>query len=150
MKVCKICKIEKEESEFYPTYAKCKKCKNEGRKEYRKQYYELNIEKSKKQIHEYYLRTKEKTLERTRKWRQDNPEKFTESHKKSSVKFPFKRPARRILNYYLEKGDVTRPDNCSSCGINCKPDAHHENYSKPLEVKWLCKLCHGILHRKIK
>ena len=32
-----------------------------------------------------------------------------------------------------------------SCG-NTKSEAHHEDYSKPLVVKWLCRRCHNILH----
>jgi hypothetical protein len=36
---------------------------------------------------------------------------------------------------------------CEICGVE-KTDAHHDDYSKPLEVRWLCRKHHGIQHRK--
>ena len=38
---------------------------------------------------------------------------------------------------------------CVICG-NKKSEGHHEDYSKPLEVIWLCRLHHAELHRKYK
>lgn len=35
------------------------------------------------------------------------------------------------------------------CG-DAKTEAHHDNYSKPLEVRWLCKGCHAAHHRDQK
>jgi hypothetical protein len=36
---------------------------------------------------------------------------------------------------------------CEGCGA---PDvqAHHEDYSRPFDVKWFCRGCHAALHRK--
>lgn len=39
-----------------------------------------------------------------------------------------------------------RPDHCSRCFVTCIPMAHHDDYSKPLEVTWLCFTCHERLH----
>jgi len=36
---------------------------------------------------------------------------------------------------------------CTVCGA-MKSEAHHEDYSKPLEVTWLCRTCHKAEHRK--
>lgn len=38
---------------------------------------------------------------------------------------------------------------CERCNSEDNVDAHHEDYSKPLDVTWLCKPCHGIRHREI-
>ena len=36
---------------------------------------------------------------------------------------------------------------CEFCG-NQKAEAHHDDYSKPLEVRWLCNAHHRAEHRK--
>ena len=46
----------------------------------------------------------------------------------------------------IKAGELVRPAKCESCGEGCKPEAHHEDYSKPLDVIWLCKPCHGSAH----
>jgi hypothetical protein len=37
---------------------------------------------------------------------------------------------------------------CSQCGAP-KTDAHHEDYSKPLDVVWLCRKCHRLRHAEL-
>lgn len=34
------------------------------------------------------------------------------------------------------------------CGTDKNVHGHHHDYSKPLDVEWLCSTCHGIEHRK--
>lgn len=38
---------------------------------------------------------------------------------------------------------------CERCGFGIGVQAHHEDYSKPLDVNWLCTRCHGKRHREI-
>jgi hypothetical protein len=47
----------------------------------------------------------------------------------------------------LMVGLLIRPLHCERCLKESKPDAHHEDYTKPLEVKWLCRTCHGLERR---
>lgn len=54
--------------------------------------------------------------------------------------------ARRIFHSAEERGEVVRPDTCSRCGERTRIEAHHADYSKPLEVEWLCFPCHRSLH----
>ena len=35
------------------------------------------------------------------------------------------------------------PNRCSICGKSSILDAHHADYSKPLEIQWLCRKCHS-------
>ncbi len=46
----------------------------------------------------------------------------------------------------IRAGRLIKPERCSECGESEKVDAHHEDYSKPLEVSWLCRKCHSRLH----
>ena len=149
MKICKKCEKNLEDSEFYYGRRECKKCLSISRKDYKNEWREKNKERVKKVVHENYLKNKEKVLERSKRWRENNKETFKKSWKKSDEKFPLKKPARRILRYYLEIKEIVRPENCDKCFKKCKPDAHHLDYTKPLDVLWLCKSCHGREHRLI-
>ena len=57
--------------------------------------------------------------------------------------------ARRELTRALAAGRLVRPDACQDC--SARPSkalhGHHEDYSKALEVVWLCSRCHGVRHR---
>lgn len=62
-----------------------------------------------------------------------------------------KAQAYRAVRSALANGMLSRPDTCSRCG---KPDTkptsgrhtiqahHHVGYDRPLEIEWLCPLCH--------
>ena len=36
---------------------------------------------------------------------------------------------------------------CQRCGCVTELEAHHQDYSRPLSVEWLCSTCHGLAHR---
>lgn len=63
------------------------------------------------------------------------------------LRHPDKHRARQNLRYAIKVGKVTRPDVCEKCqkgeGVM---HGHHHDYSKPLEVEWLCGKCHGTAH----
>lgn len=50
---------------------------------------------------------------------------------------------RSYLNVYLRRGKIQRGP-CAVCGEE-SVEAHHEDYSKPLEVVWLCRRHHVAL-----
>ena len=101
---------------------------------------------------EWRRNNKDKCLEYTYRWREKHPEKAIVSQRKAiqiqRVKFPEKNKARKLVFTALREGFMMRPDKCSDCNKECKPDAHHPDYSKPLEVIWLCRECHNKEHGK--
>lgn len=68
------------------------------------------------------------------------------SSKKSTDKYINSIKARRKVNNAIKYGRIIRPDTCEECGVICKPDSHHHDYLKPLDVKFLCKPCHAEWH----
>jgi hypothetical protein len=60
--------------------------------------------------------------------------------------------ARRLVNVAVRLGDLIRPDHCERCASQTKRalDGHHEDYSRPLDVVWLCRACHKARHREIE
>ncbi len=61
---------------------------------------------------------------------------------------PEQHRARCAIRHALDYGKMTRPKKCDKCSKRSFVEAHHSDYSKPLEVIWLCLKCHG-LNRKI-
>ena len=51
----------------------------------------------------------------------------------------------RYLVYYAIRTGVLTPTPCKYCGAS-KVEAHHPDYSKPLEVEWVCRPCHHKIH----
>ena len=47
----------------------------------------------------------------------------------------------------VKRGRLIRPSVCEECSSQAKYiDAHHDDYSKPLSVRWLCRACHLAWH----
>jgi hypothetical protein len=64
-----------------------------------------------------------------------------------SITDPLRRRAHTMTGNAIRDGKLIRPSTCSQCGKSCKPEAHHDDYSKPLDVRWLCRSCHCRFHR---
>lgn len=56
--------------------------------------------------------------------------------------------ARHKANVYQRRGLIT-PKPCEVSGCNNKSEKHHDDYSKPLVVRWLCRIHHLELHNAI-
>lgn len=63
-------------------------------------------------------------------------------------KNPEKRQAHLIIKRAIKSGRLKRLP-CEKCN-NGKSEAHHDDYSKPLDVRWLCRKHHAEHHRLIK
>jgi hypothetical protein len=65
-------------------------------------------------------------------------------------KHPEQERAYRILDEAIKKGELIRPGKCSKCGELATIVAHHDDYKKPLDVRWLCLSCDRQLHADIR
>lgn len=61
---------------------------------------------------------------------------------------PEKFKARQRVNAAVRYSKLVKPDACEWCGTtNTVLDGSHDDYSKPLEVEWLCRQCHAAKDR---
>lgn len=63
-------------------------------------------------------------------------------------KYPIKYRAKSAVNNARRDGRLNKAEACSSCkktGIRIY--GHHSDYSKPLDVIWLCQVCHKEWHK---
>lgn len=56
--------------------------------------------------------------------------------------------ARSYLHVYVKRGKVDKLP-CEICGSE-RSEAHHEDYTRPLQVHWLCRDHHLELHEAMK
>ena len=80
-----------------------------------------------------------------------NPERQRAYRRKSSTTWrranPEKIRAQNTLYDAVKQGKLKRPKFCQLCLGPCKAQAHHEDYTKRLEVVWLCAFCHKHIHQ---
>ena len=134
-KRCFKCEQSLPESEFYKhkamatgTLNKCKECtKNDVRKN-RKENFEHYAEYEKQR---YKKPSRRKALTfRAKVWREKNPEAYM---------------AHSAVSRAVKSGKLVK-DSCLFCNSDENVHAHHNNYSKPLDVIWLCAKCHHRMH----
>ncbi len=126
LKTCIACKMQKARTEFYahPRMAdgllgRCKECQKDlsrasykaagGRPAYEKAREQEPARKAKKAVYQKTYRAK-------------NPDKAQ---------------ARAALGRAVRSGKLKR-EPCEMCGTTVRVQAHHHDYAKPLDVRWLC------------
>lgn len=80
-------------------------------------------------------------------WASLNKSAYVERFK---ARYPEKAEAHRLMHAAIARGDLVRPEVCQRCA---KPSpetlhGHHEDYSRPLDVMFVCRPCHRILDRE--
>ena len=133
MPTCRVCKNEKEVGDFYNRQLRkdnligeCKDCTKarvrlRARTDPKVQAYDRA--RAKLPHRKAHIRRVSK------KWREDNPEGYK---------------AHTAVSNAVRDGKLVK-EPCEKCGDK-KVHAHHEDYSQPLVVKWLCPLCHHRQH----
>ena len=136
-KTCFKCGVEKEFSEFYAhkqmaggLLGKCKECaKADVRKNYRRR------------RHQYAAYYKARSQSSTRKAQR------ALHTRNARAKNPLKYKARMAVGNALRSGLITKGP-CRDCGV-VNTEAHHDDYSRPLDVVWLCFACHRRVHEYV-
>lgn len=148
-----MCQVEKYPRFFYKNWMakdklrdQCKECCKESSRisqEKKKDYY-------KEQRKKYYEKNRERILAdaRERPKSKKYKSKVRENGKKYRAKYPEKARARSVVSYAIRMGRLVKQP-CSICGSASNVEAHHMDYSKPLDVAWLCREHHRKLHSAI-
>jgi hypothetical protein len=90
------------------------------------------------QVREYDCRRSKTTIVKDRirnntvKWRQDYPDRYR---------------AQTAVGNALRDGKLVK-EPCKRCGA-IKVHGHHEDYTKPLDVTWLCAVHHKERHKEL-
>ena|SRR3990167_3733054 len=109
------------------------------RAEYQKKYRLLNKGKLRKLFQKYTKNGYWKIWDKEHK-----VSRRITANKKDKIKVR----ARRAVLYAVKVKKLAR-GRCRDCS-RVKTEAHHEDYSKPLEVTWLCRRHHNKQHEKNK
>lgn len=90
-----------------------------------------------------------KRAERLRRYRQERPDVNRAKNNAYRAANREKDLAHRAVENAIASGRLDRQP-CERCGTDALVHAHHDDYSKPLEVMWLCPTHHRERHRELK
>lgn len=68
-----------------------------------------------------------------------------EYNREYRARFPNKYRAHAMVNNHIRTGNLAK-EPCEVCGSEIRTHAHHDDYSKPLNVRWLCPVHHSQWH----
>ena len=140
--ICKDCG-ETKDTEFYQSNkSTCKKCLVKYAEKWWKQHPSQLVLRNQKKIVQRRLNNQ--------KWYQCNGRNRAPNYANSIYLWQKRHPeairARLLLKRDIERKNIIKPYCCFLCNKECRVQAHHSDYSKPLEVIWLCASCHKKLH----
>jgi hypothetical protein len=150
-KACSKCGETKLAAEFYlaPSMrsglnSHCKACRRAATGRYFRENKEACLEKLRLKNRETYKPGQKRSRQSPSRSRQTR----TEYQRQYRAQHGERARARKAVMTAIANGTLT-PKPCERCGFGLGVHAHHEDYSKPLDVNWLCQTCHGHRHREI-
>jgi ribosomal protein S27AE len=89
---------------------------------------------------------REKNIERIRAYDRTRGNRQVPGYFKEYRKnYPNKYKAHNMVNNAIRDGKLFKKS-CGECGSKRRINAHHDNYTEPLNVRWLCASCHHQWH----
>jgi hypothetical protein len=157
MKRCYLCKKDKPRSDFHKCagrtdglQTKCKPCQIEYQRQRRKTAEGKAYDSKRRVMYSQTERGREVMKEAARRFR-SRPEGAAKSRtwcQRYARENREKIRAHKRVSKAVAAGKIQRLP-CEVCGTT-PTDAHHHDYSKPLDVRWLCRFHHGEEHRKAR
>jgi hypothetical protein len=80
----------------------------------------------------------------------NNPARFARRKKEAGARYRAAWPKKHRMQLFVRSAKnkgILIPGPCEICG-DVKVDGHHDDYNKPLEVRWLCRTHHKRWHRE--
>jgi hypothetical protein len=172
-KQCKECEHERKRIKYYKNIEETRNKKKENasknrekRNEKVRDNYYANLEESRQRSRDKYYKNREEILqknkeknhtpeqrkklnERAKKWRSDQKELYNAYQRIYRRSNKLKIAAVQKVNDALRWGRLSKPLNCEICNVEGNMQGHHKDYTKPLEVQWLCRKCHCKQHNKL-
>lgn len=150
MKKCIKCGETKDLKEYYVHKAsadghlgKCKECCKKDSRKNRKEKVEYYRQYDKDRYqNDPRVRERHKKYQKTEK----GIKSLRQSKKKWSENNVIKRHAHIIVRGAIRNGKLSKKP-CEVCGKE-KAHAHHDDYSRPLDVRWLCSKHHREWHKE--
>ena len=93
------------------------------------------------------LKRRWENIEKIRRYDRERGNRQTQEYiKEYRSKYPKKVKATTMVNNAIRDGKLFK-EPCQVCGTTEKIHAHHEDYAKQLNVRWLCSAHHKQWHR---
>jgi len=144
MKECKKCGDEKPENQFYANDKSCKECRKAAVRANRAAKIDYYREYDRKRANRPDRVAARKAYQKT--------EAGIAAGNKAKMKWCAQNPAKRAASYLVNNavrdGRIEKPARCQECGATGRIHGHHDDYAKPLEVRWLCSKCHWDWHKE--
>lgn len=122
---------------------KCKECNKKDVRENRKN----KIDKYRQYDRERAMRPDRVEARKLYQGSDQGKEILRKLKKRYVEKNPIKRAAHIMIGNAVRDGRIFKSSECEACGASTRRlHGHHDDYSKPLDVRWLCPPCHKKWH----
>ena len=88
-----------------------------------------------------------KQRESTKRWASKNRLVVQGYAKRNNENNPGNNAARQAVYKAVKSGVIVKSEFCQLCLSGKNIHAHHQDYTKQLDVVWLCAACHVDLHK---